>query len=203
MGRGRACPGSTREVEAPRGLANPHGAGGGHARGAPFRGHARAALCRGPARARTVAMMRFGNPPRPGIAYVERPGAYAVIPRGDGRLLLTEQADPGPEIQLPGGGIDPGEGPLQAVIREAWEETGWRIRPLRRLGVYQRFTWMPEYRLHARKICHIYLCAAGLRGGPPAEAGHRALWLPVETAVRTLGSPGDAWFAANHAAGRL
>ncbi len=48
--------------------------------------------------------MRFGSPPRAEQQYRLRPGAYAILPRGDD-LLLTNQAEPWPEIQLPGGGI--------------------------------------------------------------------------------------------------
>lgn len=140
-------------------------------------------------------MRRFGQPPRPGIRYTERPGAYGIIVGRDG-VLLTEQSAPDPDIQLPGGGIDPGETPVQALIREAHEETGWTIRVRRKLGVYQRYVWMPEYKLWARKICHIYLCAPGLCLGTPREAGHRALWMRPDHAARHLGSDGDAWFVA-------
>lgn len=139
-------------------------------------------------------MRRFGHPPRPGIRYTERPGAYAVI-RHRGRLLVTEQSSPWVEIQLPGGGIDPGETPVAALHREALEETGWRLTVERRLGVYQRFTYMPDYDLWARKICHIYLCAPGLKLGPPREEGHRAFWMDAGKAVEAVASPGDAHFA--------
>lgn len=140
-------------------------------------------------------MRRYGEPPKPGIRYIDRPGAYGVIVGRDG-VLVTEQTRTLVEIQLPGGGIDPGETPVRALIRESWEETGWRIRVRRKLGVYQRFTWMPEYDLWARKICHVYLCAPGLHLGPPAEPGHRALWMPPGQAVAALASTGDADFAA-------
>ncbi|HAW49319.1 MAG TPA: NUDIX hydrolase, partial [Roseovarius sp.] len=66
---------------------------------------------------------RFGESPRPDVAYRLRPGAYAILPHR-GRLLVTHQADPLPELQLPGGGIDPGESPVQALYREVFEETG-------------------------------------------------------------------------------
>jgi len=138
---------------------------------------------------------RFGEPPRPGIAYTDRPGAYAVILDG-ARLLVTEQAEPGPELQLPGGGIDPGETPLQALHREALEETGWRLRVRRKLGVYQRFAYMPDYDLWARKICHIYLCAPGLYLHPPTEPGHRAFWMTGTRALPELVSPGDRHYVA-------
>ncbi len=140
-------------------------------------------------------MRRFGEPPRRGIVYADRPGAYAVILER-GSLLVTEQAEPELELQLPGGGIDPGESPLQALHREALEETGWRLRVRCKLGVYQRFAYMPEYDRWARKICHIYLCAPGLWLHPPTEPGHRAFWMEGAKALPELVSPGDRHFVA-------
>lgn len=140
-------------------------------------------------------MRRFGEPVIPEQTYTTRPGAYGVI--FDGRdLLVTEQSDPDPELQLPGGGLDPGESPIRALHRECREETGWNIAVLRRLGAYQRYTYMPEYDLWARKVCHIYLCRPTLRIGEPTEPGHRALWMPAATAARLLENEGDRWFAA-------
>ncbi|MEM8871358.1 MAG: NUDIX hydrolase [Pseudomonadota bacterium] len=138
-------------------------------------------------------MRRFGQPPRKNITYRDRPGAYAILQKGN-RLLLTEQADPGPELQLPGGGIDPGESPLIALHREVFEETGWSVRIIRKVGSYQRFVFMPEYDLWARKLCHIYLGVPGQRLGSPLEPGHRAVWLETGRAVHALAGAGDRWF---------
>ncbi|MBL4806980.1 MAG: NUDIX hydrolase [Rhodobacteraceae bacterium] len=138
-------------------------------------------------------MRRFGNPPRPDKYYRPRPGAYAIILRGD-KILLTEQSEPRIEIQLPGGGIDAGEGPLMALHREAYEETGWKIEPVRRLGTYQRFTYMPEYDLYAQKIAHIYLCNAIVKHSDPIEPFHRAIWSDIDTAINLLGPEGDRHF---------
>lgn len=88
----------------------------------------------------------MGESVKPGMRYTQRPGAYAVLLRGRD-VLLTHQAAPIPEFQLPGGGIDPGESPLAALYREVMEETGWRIARPRRLGAFRRFTYMPEYDL--------------------------------------------------------
>lgn len=137
---------------------------------------------------------RFGASPEPGKTYRRRAGAYALLPR-DGRLLLTVQYDPLPDIQLPGGGIDPGESPIMALHREVFEETGWHIAPPRKLGVFRLFTFMPEYDLWAEKICHIYMARPTLCIGPPTEPSHKALWLPPETAAKSLKSPGDRHFA--------
>ena len=135
-------------------------------------------------------MRRYGDPVRPDRSYITRPGAYAVLLCGD-RLLVTEQSWPQTEFQLPGGGIDPGESPLAALHRECFEETGWKIRVLRRLGAFQRYTFMPEYDIWARKVCHIYLARPTLRLGPPVEPGHRAVWMPRAEAARVLGNAGD------------
>lgn len=133
---------------------------------------------------------RHGEAVRAGQAYRRRPGVYAILPR-EGMLLLTHQAEPMPEVQLPGGGIDPGEQPVAALHREVFEETGWRIGAPRRLGVFRRFTYMPEYDLWAEKLCTVFVARPVTRLGPPAEPGHRALWLPAGEALATLGNPGD------------
>ena len=68
-----------------------------------------------------------------GHALLQMPCVSAVITNGTG-ILLQRRADSG-EWDLPGGAIDPGESPAQALVREAREETGLVVRPLRVLGV--------------------------------------------------------------------
>ena len=133
---------------------------------------------------------RYGEPVKPGQRYRRRPGVYAVLLRGDS-ILTTFQQAPVPEFQLPGGGIDAGEQPVAALHREVIEETGWKIDVVRRIGAFRRFTYMPEYDLWAEKLCAVYLARPILRLGPPREAGHTAVWLPVDEAVARLGNPGD------------
>jgi 8-oxo-dGTP diphosphatase len=145
---------------------------------------------------------RVGEPVRSGIRYRPRPGIYAVLIR-DGSVLLTHQMDPEPEYQLPGGGIDPGEDPIPALHREVMEETGWRIGQVRRLGVFRRFTYMPEYDLWAEKICHIYTARPSLRLGPPSEKGHSAIWAPPHVAVELVGNAGDRMFLEKIVMGAL
>ena len=136
---------------------------------------------------------RYGEAVRPGIRYRPRPGVYAILALGNS-VLLTHQAEPIPEFQLPGGGIDPGETTVAALHREAFEETGWRIASPRRLGAYRRFTYMPEYDLWAEKLCHVYLARPVRCHGAPREAGHTAIWMPLDTAVAQVASEGDAAF---------
>lgn len=143
---------------------------------------------------------RFGATPEPGRIYRRRCGVYALLPAG-GDLLLTVQDRPGPDLQLPGGGIDPGESPVGALHREVFEETGWHIADPRRVGAFRRFAYMPEYDLWAEKICLIYLARPVRRLGPPTEPFHAATWMPAGQAARHLGNAGDRHFARAFADG--
>ncbi|MDF1854972.1 NUDIX hydrolase [Pseudooceanicola sp.] len=135
-------------------------------------------------------MRRYGEAVRPDITYTPRPGVYVFLPQADS-LLLTFQAEPKPEFQLPGGGIDPGESPLRALHREVLEETGWSIAGPRRIAAFRRFVFMPEYDLWAEKICTIYIARPVRPLGPPSEPGHSAIWTRTNTALDLLANEGE------------
>lgn len=136
---------------------------------------------------------RYGESIRAGQVYRRRPGAYALLVRA-GSVLTTVQVGEETEIQLPGGGIDPGEAPIPALHREVLEETGWRMDLRHKLGAFRRFTYMPEYDLWAEKICHVYLGRPTLQISAPTEPGHMALWLPLDVAATELAIAGDRAF---------
>jgi 8-oxo-dGTP pyrophosphatase MutT (NUDIX family) len=95
----------------------------------------------------------------------QRAAAYGVVtsPRG---LLLTElsslTSSPG-RWTLPGGGIDPGESPVEALHRELWEESGQVVTAPRLLEVLTSH-WVgraPSGRLedfHAVRIVYAASC---------------------------------------------
>ncbi|MBE7535293.1 MAG: NUDIX domain-containing protein [Anaerolineales bacterium] len=64
-----------------------------------------------------------------------RVGCAAIICDEDQRVLLTRRADNG-QWCLPGGALEAGESVAEACVREAWEETGLRVRVKRLVGVY-------------------------------------------------------------------
>lgn len=136
-------------------------------------------------------MRRIGESVRPGIVYRDRPGAYGIVVR-DGLLLCTETD----ELQLPGGGVDPGESPVQALHREVYEETGWRIAGPegglpRRIGAFQRYAWLTDDLYWARKVQTIFLARAVARLGPPTEPDHVPVWLSPLEAAAHLDVAGD------------
>ena len=136
---------------------------------------------------------RVGNVPRSDMGYRLRAGAYAILPLKK-RFLMVAQVGDDVEVMLPGGGIDPGESPLQALHREVLEELGWRIAFPRRVGAFRRFVFMPEYDLWAEKLCHVYVAHPVRKIAEPIEHDHHPLVLSADEAIDALGNAGDQMF---------
>ena len=64
-----------------------------------------------------------------------RIGAFAIILDADQRVLLCHRTD-FDVWNLPGGGVESGELPTEAVIREVEEETGLTVEIERLAGIY-------------------------------------------------------------------
>ncbi|HSF02618.1 MAG TPA: NUDIX domain-containing protein, partial [Solirubrobacterales bacterium] len=64
-----------------------------------------------------------------------QPGVAAVIVNAAGQVLLQRRSDDG-EWGLPAGGLEPGEEPAEALVREVREETALEVVPERIVGVY-------------------------------------------------------------------
>tara|TARA_R110000796_G_scaffold175624_1_gene292638 strand:- start:4 stop:444 length:441 start_codon:yes stop_codon:yes gene_type:complete len=63
--------------------------------------------------------------------------AACVIQRGEHFLMVEEQrSGPHSVFNQPAGHIEPGEGPIAAILREVQEETAWRVSLTGYLGLY-------------------------------------------------------------------
>lgn len=98
------------------------------------------------------------------VAYANpAPAASALVVDEEGRLLLARRAA---EVEhgkwdLPGGFVEEGEHPLDAVVRELREETGLEIEPTRFFGI-----WMDWYGSgpEARSTLNLYWLARAVTG---------------------------------------
>jgi 8-oxo-dGTP pyrophosphatase MutT (NUDIX family) len=57
-------------------------------------------------------------------------GVVAIVRDEEGRILLHKRSDTN-SWSFPGGGVEPGESPASAVVREVLEETGYQVEPIR------------------------------------------------------------------------
>lgn len=144
---------------------------------------------------------RYGETVKAGQQYRRRPGVYAILLRGDD-ILITHQAEPDDEFQLPGGGIARGEHPIAALHREVMEETGWHIANVRHFGAFRRFCYMPEHERWTEKLCTVCIARPTLRICPPTERGHTAHWMPAVEALDLLGNVGDRAMLARVLSGK-
>lgn len=114
---------------------------------------------------RTLTRKTFERPDGVEAEYVTvgEPGARhgAVIAlTQDNKVVIAEQFRPGPEeimLELPGGNIESGEDPQQAVLRELKEEVGYATEEVEFLGTirkdaYANATWYFYIARNAKQI---------------------------------------------------
>lgn len=125
---------------------------------------------------------------REGVRPRQRVAAYAVVV-ADAAVLLTQLSGTtgaGGRWNLPGGGLDPGESPTEAVLREVAEETGQVVDRVRLVDVMTQH-WVgrsprgaEDY--HAVRLLHTARCTRPTRpvvhdvGGSTADAR----WVPLD-----------------------
>lgn len=101
------------------------------------------------------------------------------------RVLLLKRRDI-PVWVLPGGGIEKGEAPEAAALREAEEETGLKLRVARKVAFYT-----PANRL--TKPTHFYECVV-MEGAPQIGPETRAIdFFPLDKLPKTLVPFYETW----------
>ncbi|WP_281862855.1 NUDIX domain-containing protein [Planomicrobium okeanokoites] len=77
------------------------------------------------------------------LNYWKRTGAYAVIQNDRQQFLCVKDSDG--LLFLVGGGVDEGESPENALLRESIEETGHEIRIVEEIGKAERHWISSKY----------------------------------------------------------
>jgi len=102
-----------------------------------------------------------------------RAGAYGVVRRQGSVLLVWDQEDE--QWYFPGGGIEAGESPEEALAREVTEETGFRLLACTPLVYAEQPTAKG-----VTKQCHFFL--ADVDDSDPGPAEHAVEWVPLPEA---------------------
>jgi 8-oxo-dGTP diphosphatase len=137
-------------------------------------------------------VLTFGHGPADDTAIV-RPSAYAVIrerPRGDqvARIALV-RARYG--VLLPGGGLDPGEDHVAAVLREVAEECALRVTITLPLGDAIHIVAAHDGRPMTEKRNRFF--SADIDGALDRQPEHDVLWLSAEDALRVATNQSHKW----------
>ncbi len=105
---------------------------------------------------------------------MEKSGATVVLFKDDRRreVFLVFRSDY-PIWVTTGGGAEPGEAPEETALREAFEETGFKVRIVRSVGLYQRKSGGVEHKS--------YLFEGRVVSGEfkPEFPGCKGRWFPI------------------------
>jgi len=114
-----------------------------------------------------------------------RVAAYAVVV-DEGRLLLSHWAEGDLSgWSMPGGGLEPGEHPEQAAVREVREETGYDVELDELLGIdsvvfRSADRVIPGPDLHALRIVYRAHVVAGVLTHEADGSSDEAAWVPLD-----------------------
>ncbi|MDP1873375.1 NUDIX domain-containing protein [Phenylobacterium sp.] len=139
---------------------------------------------------------QFGAP-EPARPYPDRPVAFGVgLREGLVALVRVEPADGPVRIDLPGGGIDPGETPEAAMAREFVEETGLEVRPLHLLTRADHFFVNGAADSFNTRGFFYAVEVLAERPERKIEADHSLFWRNPDEALRLLSRDSHAWALA-------
>ncbi|WP_258548801.1 NUDIX domain-containing protein [Thalassospira profundimaris] len=125
-----------------------------------------------------------------GQSYNVQDCSYAVIRNGEGKFAVARTPK---GIVLLGGGVEHGESEQDALYREAYEESGYRINIVSRLGFASQYVNNPAKGRYRLKRGTFFECELREKLGPPVDDDHELIWLSYEDAHASLIRPFHKW----------
>ena len=142
------------------------------------------------------AVPQFGER-RPDKVYRDRPAAFGVLVR-DGQVAVVRIVKPAVPayFDLPGGGVDEGETPELAVVREFGEETGLKVAVREPLTLADQFFIGSEGVPWNNRSSFYVLDLVGEDASLQVEDDHTLVWLAPHEALAALRHDSQAWALA-------
>jgi len=143
-----------------------------------------------------MTVPQFGEP-EPGRIYPDRPAAFVVLER-DGLIAVVQVTfkSGGGRLDLPGGGLDPGETAAQGAVRECGEEAGLRV------SVDEPFTGADHFFVNddneTNNTRGRFFAARLVAAAPELkiEDDHALAWMTPHEALVALDRESHAWAVA-------
>lgn len=116
-----------------------------------------------------------------------RYGARGIVIDADGKIAIFNKVSKN-EYKLPGGGIDDGETPEQAFIREVLEETGCEVKIVKELGTIEEHKSLDNF----KQISYIFVAKVIKKRKELSltekekKEGARLLWVSTTEALKLI-----------------
>lgn len=108
----------------------------------------------------------------------------AIVFRGNDVLLIKRRDIP--VWVLPGGGIEPGESPEIAALREAYEETGFTVKIVRKVAEYQPVNKMTQ-------VTHFFECEITSGEASLSSETREVAFFPLNALPKIMAPPHRYW----------
>lgn len=131
----------------------------------------------------------FGVPAE-GVSYRVRPSAYALVEDGHGQIAVVRTPQ---GLTLPGGGIEDGETPARAAVREALEECGLIVRAGSWATRAVQFSYSESDQAYYEKWSTFLDAVVEAVAHSGIEEDHELVWVAPGTAIETLASESHRW----------
>ncbi len=108
--------------------------------------------------------------------------AAAILIQNRALALLERHRQGSHYFSFPGGGVDEGESPEQAVVREVLEELGVHVRVLRRVALFW-FRGNPQHFFLVEQIGGTFGAGTGKEFSAdrnPARGSYAPIWMPID-----------------------
>ncbi|HTU25305.1 MAG TPA: NUDIX domain-containing protein [Pirellulales bacterium] len=125
----------------------------------------------------------------PGHDYLPRPGSYAVIVDEQGRVAAVRTPH---GCFLPGGGAEPGESPIETLLREVREECGRDFAHIGPLGFAIENVYAAGEGYFAKQ-CTFFRARFIGPAGAPSSADHELVWLSLPRDLQLLTHGSHRW----------